>query len=100
MSYSRKGKDSDIYLIGTEDGFECLGCPLMEMETYTTADFVKGLSRDRGEEIPYTFQMRGSAYMKTAKEALQHLQTHNYHGHRFNAYALERLRGDVRRENE
>lgn len=100
MSYSRKGKNSDIYLIGTGDGYECLGCPLMGMETYPTAEFVRGLSRDRGEEIPYTFKMRGSVYMRTAEEALQHLQTHNSHGHKFNAGALARLKEDVRKEKE
>ena len=99
MSYSRKGKDSDIYLIGTGDGFECLGCPLEPMESYPTTDFVKGLSRDRGEEIPYTFEMRGSVYMRTAQEALRHLQTHNSHGHKFNAGALARLKEDAQKEN-
>ena len=30
MSYCRKGDDSDLYIIGTGDGFECLACPHLE----------------------------------------------------------------------
>jgi len=100
MSYSRKGKDSDIYLIGTGDGYECLGCPLMGMETFTTSQMARKVHRSLGEEVPSTFRMLGSCYMKTAEEALRHLQTHNSRGHKFNAGALERLQEDVQREKD
>jgi len=44
VSYCRKGKDSDLYIIGTGDGWECLCCDLLE-SPYESVHFntIKGL---------------------------------------------------------
>lgn len=79
MSYCRKGKDSDVYVVLTEDGqgssvWECLGCPLAPEE-------------DVGLGAP----LLGTTRMHSRMGMIAHLGEHLAAGHRVPGKAVVRL---------
>lgn len=72
MSYARMSDDSDVYIFSHAGGFiQCCGCSITEPEDY--------------EDV-------GFANLKTAREALEHLDKHVALGHTIPDRAFKRIR--------
>lgn len=72
MSYARMSDDSDVYIFSHASGFiQCCGCSITEPEDYEWVGF---------------------ANLKTAREALEHLDKHVELGHTIPQRAFDRIR--------
>lgn len=75
MSYCRKGHDSDLYIIGTRDGYECLACPLLddhESSFFTNSEFLWWHVQEHlaeGHKVPEDTLMRIQADVEAWMEA-------------------------------
>ncbi len=75
MSYCRKGHDSDLYIIGTRDGYECLACPLLDdLEScfFTNSEFLWWHVQEHlaeGHKVPEDTLMRIQADVEAWMEA-------------------------------
>ena len=77
MAYCRKGPDSDLYVIGTGDGYECLCCPLTE-----TVEVINGA------------KMYGSRHFRNISHLYSHLLDHVGAGHNVPQDALDRVEAE------
>ena len=82
MAYCRKGPDSDLYVIGNGDGYECLCCPLADDIEWTIG----------GE----SGTMKDSWYGKTISHLGSHLLDHVGAGHKVPQDALDRVECEER----
>ena len=78
MSYCRKGNDSDLYVLSTGYGFECVSC----------------LLRSKYEG----YNMHMSTVRKTRKQMLKHLSEHEAAGHKVPKRAITRLQNEIKNE--
>jgi len=74
MSYCRKGHDSDLYILGTRDGYECLACPFLdghESTSFPDSDSLWWHVQDHlaeGHKVPEDTLMRIEADVEALRE--------------------------------
>jgi hypothetical protein len=85
MSYCRKnGENSDLYVVGTGDAWECLGCSLIP----------------KGERNEAVWGLITSWFIcDTRQEMLNHVLAHRAEGHKVPEKAIRRLRKEIREEH-
>jgi hypothetical protein len=76
MSYARKGEDSDVYVVGTGYGIECVNC------------FLKPRYKIKTKPI----DLHLSTVCQTPDHMLAHLIKHKSKGHKVPERAIKRLR--------
>jgi len=76
MSYARKGEDSDVYVVGTGYGIECINCLLKPRYRFGTG----------------MCDMHLSTVCQTPDHMLAHLVKHRSRGHKVPESAMKRLR--------
>lgn len=75
MSYARKGEDSDVYVVGTGYGIECVNCFLKPRYKFGTG----------------MCDMHLSTVCQTPDHMLTHLAKHRSRGHKVPESAMKRL---------
>ena len=79
MSYCRIGRKSDVYLIGTKGGWECISCKLAGMI-----------------DTQLGYKMRGFTNLKTHRAVREHFQSHIDAGHKVPTSAIQRIEREKR----
>lgn len=105
MSYCRSVEDeSDVYVIGTSESFECFGAgwtietanPVHELFDAADYDIVDG----EIVQLSTTHKYPRSFFTTSRQALIDHLLEHRAAGHLVPDYALDRLRKEIQAEGD